>query len=309
MKKYLVAGLLPLLVGSNAFAWMAMGSGDNNGTFIAFDAETPDAAREAAMKGCREHFTNCKVGKAVNGTAMVVAKGIGGWGQASDPDPLKASKQAVEQCRQVARDCKVTQAIWDPGTVWGAIALGDDASHLRVNAMSREDAEADALAGCRKSSPNPGSCQVASSMTGAYRAYYARAASKTRSGFGRATTEQEAKRLALENCNEGTAKDDACIVKSTLLNDTAAPEPKSMAQVRELAKRNLAQAPAKPQATPTSTSTTRSTNRLTCNNQCVNGDCIRTFPDGRKERWQAPRVYNPSTRNWEWDINTNACGA
>jgi hypothetical protein len=25
----------------------------------------------------------------------------------------------------------------------------------------------------------------------------------------------------------------------------------------------------------------------------VGGTCIRTFPSGRKERWQAPRVYSP----------------
>lgn len=40
----------------------------------------------------------------------------------------------------------------------------------------------------------------------------------------------------------------------------------------------------------------------------MNGSCIRTFEDGRKERWQAPRKYNPFTQNWEWDTQTNACG-
>ena len=47
-------------------------------------------------------------------------------------------------------------------------------------------------------------------------------------------------------------------------------------------------------------------NRVTCTNQCFNGDCIRTFPDGRKERWQAPRVFDPFSRDWKWD--TNSCG-
>lgn len=49
-------------------------------------------------------------------------------------------------------------------------------------------------------------------------------------------------------------------------------------------------------------------NAVTCTNHCVNGDCVRTFPDGRKERWQAPRVYDPVTRNWKLDTATNACG-
>lgn len=56
-------------------------------------------------------------------------------------------------------------------------------------------------------------------------------------------------------------------------------------------------------------STTRSQNDVTCQNVCSNGNCVRTLPDGRKERWQAPRVYNSFTRNWEWDTSTNACGA
>lgn len=49
-------------------------------------------------------------------------------------------------------------------------------------------------------------------------------------------------------------------------------------------------------------------NNVSCTNHCVNGDCIRTFSDGRKERWQAPRVYDPISRNWKWDTSTNACG-
>lgn len=49
-------------------------------------------------------------------------------------------------------------------------------------------------------------------------------------------------------------------------------------------------------------------NTVTCNNSCSNGRCVRTFADGRKEVWQAPRKFNPLTNNWEWDTNTNACG-
>lgn len=53
---------------------------------------------------------------------------------------------------------------------------------------------------------------------------------------------------------------------------------------------------------------TTSVNRVTCSNQCVNGNCLRTFPNGRKERWEAPRVFNPMTQNWDWDTQTNGCG-
>ena len=56
-------------------------------------------------------------------------------------------------------------------------------------------------------------------------------------------------------------------------------------------------------------STARNTSNLTCSNECYNGSCTRTFSNGRKEQWQAPRIYNPLTSNWEWDISTNACGS
>lgn len=55
--------------------------------------------------------------------------------------------------------------------------------------------------------------------------------------------------------------------------------------------------------------TTTTRNVLRCTNNCVNGNCLRTFEDGRQERWQAPRRLNPFTSNWEWDTTTNACGA
>lgn len=72
--------------------------------------------------------------------------------------------------------------------------------------------------------------------------------------------------------------------------------------------RNAAATPAPPPADRQVSSTTRSTNILTCKNDCYNGACVRTFPDGRTERWQAPRRYSPLTRNWEYDTTTNACG-
>lgn len=84
---------------------------------------------------------------------------------------------------------------------------------------------------------------------------------------------------------------------------TAAEIRKSIAKA-EADERRKAQAPA---PTPTRATAT-SRNVLRCSNDCVNGNCVRTFEDGRKERWQAPRRYNPLTSNWEWDITTNACG-
>jgi hypothetical protein len=62
------------------------------------------------------------------------------------------------------------------------------------------------------------------------------------------------------------------------------------------------------QPRPKTTSTTRQTNRTSCTNECFNGSCVRKFPDGSTERWQAPRKLDPFTQNWGWDTSTNACG-
>lgn len=51
---------------------------------------------------------------------------------------------------------------------------------------------------------------------------------------------------------------------------------------------------------------TQQRNVVSCTNNCVNGACVRTFPNGRKENWQAPRVYDPLKNDWTWD--TNSCG-
>lgn len=45
---------------------------------------------------------------------------------------------------------------------------------------------------------------------------------------------------------------------------------------------------------------------ISCQNRCVNGACVRTLGDGRQERWQAPRVFNPLKNEWEWQ--TDSCG-
>jgi hypothetical protein len=42
-----------------------------------------------------------------------------------------------------------------------------------------------------------------------------------------------------------------------------------------------------------------------CTVNCVNGACIRQWPNGRSERFQAPRKFNPFTSQWEWD--TSGC--
>ena len=64
----------------------------------------------------------------------------------------------------------------------------------------------------------------------------------------------------------------------------------------------------KPKKTKPTISTTKSSNYAVCTNECVNGNCLRKFANGRTERWQAPWVPIPVTNNWGWDTSTNSCG-
>jgi hypothetical protein len=179
---------------------------------------------------------------------------------------------------------------------------------VRTNADSKEQAEADALARCRKRSETPQDCAIVPAFTRNERLHYVQALSSESQGFGYAASLDQAKAQALEACGAKAVPDSNCKVAFTALNESEEPEPKGMTRLRALAQRNLAGLTA-PAPTPRATvATTTSRNVLRCTNQCVNGMCVRTFENGRKERWNAPRKFNPFTNNWEWDVTTNACG-
>lgn len=50
--------------------------------------------------------------------------------------------------------------------------------------------------------------------------------------------------------------------------------------------------PARPAAQP---------GRTSCNTRCVNGDCYRTYDNGRQVRFQAKQKWNPLNNQFEWD--------
>lgn len=39
----------------------------------------------------------------------------------------------------------------------------------------------------------------------------------------------------------------------------------------------------------------------TCNTRCLNGDCYRTYSDGRQVHFQAKQVWNPMSNSFEWE--------
>ena len=64
------------------------------------------------------------------------------------------------------------------------------------------------------------------------------------------------------------------------------------AEVSKPADQPIGQYPARPEAKPGLT---------TCNTRCVNGDCYRTYGDGRKVHFHAHQKWNPFNNQFEWD--------
>jgi hypothetical protein len=40
---------------------------------------------------------------------------------------------------------------------------------------------------------------------------------------------------------------------------------------------------------------------VSCNSKCINGDCYRTYDDGRKVHFQAKQKWDPFENRFDWD--------
>jgi hypothetical protein len=40
---------------------------------------------------------------------------------------------------------------------------------------------------------------------------------------------------------------------------------------------------------------------VSCNTKCINGDCYRTYDDGRKLHFQAKQKWDPFESRFDWD--------
>ena len=85
------------------------------------------------------------------------------------------------------------------------------------------------------------------------------------------------------------------------------PEPKNQAKLKPTKKvASTKEATTKDKSFKSKSSSNATTKYTSCQNSCINGDCVRTFPDGKTERWQAPQVFDPFTSSFKWD--TSSCG-
>jgi hypothetical protein len=307
LKKYLFPMLLAcaaILATSQAQAWEATAVGSDDSSYMAYGEDGPEEAKAAALKGCSEDHNGCRlVAVPANRLAVVFAVGDGGWGHSANVDPETAMRQALAECTRSAKHCHVANAVWDQGTIWSALAAGKSAVFADVG-QSKADAEMAALAGCRKLDESPTSCAVDGSNSIEGHVFYEMAGAGDLVWFGRGRTREDARSDAMANCSKASTNGASCKIVDKEEMETHAPTPAPASMQKVLAE--VAKTRKAAQAREVRSETT-SRNVVTCYNQCVNGDCIRTFTNGRKERWQAPRVFDPSSGDWTWD--TSSCGA
>lgn len=221
---------------TSAFAWVAIAFDAKGNSQLAFGFDSAQAAGAAAMNACQAKFSSeCKVQAVAARTAMVVAKGAGGWGQAADPDPQRAVQKATEECGKHAKGCRLVQAVWDAGPMWTALAIGADTYHLTYNELSRSAAESAALQGCRKTSKKPDSCKLDVPMTTALDEDIAVAVSKTSLGVGRGSDKDAAQKQAKALCARAALRGSTCALQAVVHNLGPLPRPKSMDAIQRMA--------------------------------------------------------------------------
>lgn len=288
------AGLL-LLLGSlmlqPAQAWIAMSLGSGNFTFAARDYKSPEGASEAALNGCNENTSKCSLWLEPTAGPLALALATGGdtKSYSYNKDPQKAYDRALAKCREDANGCKVVAIYWEGSAPWYAIT-GGDMPRVSYNNDSEAIAREEALKFCQQNDSDPDQCEVSEVNQGP--GWYAHVSSDAHWAWAVRDTKAEAVKAAMERCKKSSSTS-ACKLKTTLFLQGRYPEPASFIRLKNRIETNKKQTPE-----PVS-------RQVSCTNQCINGNCLRTFPNGKTERWQAPRTYNSLSGNWEWD--TSSC--
>lgn len=302
--------LLGLGLATSSLSALAAAAVASNGSYsyTITDAASKAGAEREALEECSRRVNGCTVLISfADAGAIAIAIGDKGVQAASDPNPEHARKNAMDGCRNTYKNCKFSALYWEPGGTWASFASAKEsdgsiaASMFLTHGASRESAERDAIKACEHDSEGVKRYQCeATTYFGDW--VYVEAKSASSSGLSAHATEAQATAEALRFCRLKLQPGASCKVVKKVVNQGPRPKPASFARVAAL----VAKSRTTPAPVPATRVTTRAVQHLTCSNQCVNGSCVRTFPDGRKERWQAPRVFDPFANDWKW--KTDSCG-
>lgn len=283
----------------NAHAWTAIAYGENGHIHLENEGYSKEYTEKGAIQACNEYDENCSIilsGPGENFFAVVRYDG-GVWA-AYDKVLKTAEKIALDRCnKEKKKNCRVSQVTWDGlGNIFSLSTDGE--RDFGGFSYLTEKANELSLQNCKKESKSPDKCKFKSISDGFISV--SNSEKTGLSGWSSDSDPESSKKNSIKYCGQ-----DDCKVIVHFKSGEIKPAPKELAiRVSELEKKEKAeklklekkQGPLK------------NVGRITCTNQCINGSCVRTFADGRKEKWTAPRVFNPLTNTWDWDINTNACG-
>ena len=290
---------------STALAAAAVAVGDGNYTYTVTDDRSLEAAKASALEECAKRVGNCRVlsTRTVPG-AIALAKGDEGMFISTNEVPEKARDKAMAECRKHYKNCKFSALYWETGGSWAAWAYAKDedgdlaATQFSYDFASEAEARADAIENCTKrQGAKPHKCEVKTHF-GDWG--YAAAGSASYASVQLDASLDVAIADAMAGCKAGSKPGDTCKLANKGFNQGGRKAPASFEKLASLTETaRAARAPARQVST-------RAVQNLSCTNHCVNGSCTRSFPDGRTEKWQAPRVFDPSTNDWKWD--TSSCG-
>lgn len=290
-----VLGLLAALslTTGNANAWTAIAHSKDSGyTHVVYGAGTPESAEKEALTACSENAMKCElVGEALQGPgAEVIAQGTGAMGDAFGKDVEGTAKVAMQNCQKLANDCHFTDAVWEDGGEWVAIAQ-DNKKFLQVISGEgiKEKAETRAMSDCRAHTEAPDTCKLvtpALTMSG----WLVIVKSKSGVvGVGLKSTLPEATKTAMEACTESSEKDDPCTVSEKGFNNGPEPAPAALKALRLRIKNGE-----KPQAKKLPPEARlKGMAKTAYSDSCNNASCVRTFSDGHSQRYTA--CVNPAT--------------
>ncbi|MFC0351303.1 DUF4189 domain-containing protein [Undibacterium danionis] len=297
MKDFTIALLVVAssLITNSAIAWTAVAHSRESGYIQTYyGASTAAEAEKGALEGCSKKALNCVlVGATVNGpVAVVIAKGDGGMGRANSNDPFVAAKNALNECQEIAKNCRLVQAAWDGGTNWFALARSDGNFYATYNYGSQEVAEKDALKGCEtqvKESLSPSDkCKLFASI--GEHLWYARVSSKTYIGIATANSYEKALDDARKGCQNGLKPNEKCDKEDVIENKGALSEPIEFKKLEAIieAEQNV-----KPKSIKTSNTDVPVAKIVRYSDLCQNSSCVRKYEDGRTQRYTA--CLNPAT--------------
>jgi len=292
---------------SAAFAAAAVAVGDGNFTYTSRNYDNVDEASAAALKGCAEDVGNCKILITTAGPgAIALAKGGDGMFASAESTPEAAQKAALAGCRKSYKNCKFTALYWEEGGTWGAWGYGKDkagniaSTFFTYGADSEAEAKAHAIQGCekRQTSDKPYKCE-ARARQGDWA--YVEFTSPSYFMMQLDATLNGALVSGMRACKAKSKPGEVCKATAQFFNQGSRKAPAGFAKLASLTETAREARQERRQQV-----STHATQNLTCTNNCMNGSCVRTFPNGRTEHWQAPRVFDPVINDWKWE--TSSCG-